>query len=219
MPMRLRLFKTRNFANAASKAWICDSQLREAFSEMLGGQADNLGGGVWKKRLNQNRHRSIVLAKGRHYWVYQLLYAKQNQSNISQSELVWFRSLAKIYEGFSEAQIQQMLDLRDEAFESIHQSAEALYAIGAINKTTLREFDEACLADIPAQIPAEQIKQLRERSHVSQPRHGAQAVEHRAEAWFGNPGLRMAPCQIPLNPYQRPRSISLYGSHEPIFWS
>lgn len=120
--MRPRLFKTRHFASAASKAWICDSQLREAFSEILSGQADNLGGGVWKKRLNQNRHRSIVLAKGSHYWVYQFLFAKQKQSNISQSELVWFRSLAKTYEGLSAAQIQQMLDLRE--FVEIHHDQE-----------------------------------------------------------------------------------------------
>ncbi|NWA84938.1 type II toxin-antitoxin system RelE/ParE family toxin [Pseudomonas sp. D2002] len=116
--MRLRLFKTRHFADSASKAWVCDSELREAFGQMLKGQADNLGGGVWKKRLNQNRHRSIVLARGRHYWVYQLLFAKQNQSNICQSELVWFRALAKTYEGFNEAQIQQMLDLGE--FVEIH---------------------------------------------------------------------------------------------------
>ena len=46
--MRLRLFKTRRFAEAATKVWICDSELRKAFGEMLRGQADNLGGGVWK---------------------------------------------------------------------------------------------------------------------------------------------------------------------------
>ncbi|WP_421556378.1 helix-turn-helix domain-containing protein [Pseudomonas kitaguniensis] len=56
-----------------------------------------------------------------------------------------------------------------EALESVHQSAEALYSIGAISKTTLREFDAMCFAPAPAQIPAEQIKQLRENSHVSQP--------------------------------------------------
>ncbi|QJI31418.1 DNA-binding transcriptional regulator [Pseudomonas sp. ADAK18] len=56
-----------------------------------------------------------------------------------------------------------------EALESIHESATALYSIGAISKTTLRQFDEACLAPVPVQIPAEQIKQIRERSHVSQP--------------------------------------------------
>jgi hypothetical protein len=111
--MKLRLFKTRNFAKAASKAWISDSELKEAFSDLLNGQADNLGGGVWKKRLNQNRHRSIVLAKGRHYWVYQFLFAKQSQSNISQSELEGFRSLAKIYEDLNDAQIQQLLELTE----------------------------------------------------------------------------------------------------------
>ncbi|MBI6657705.1 DNA-binding transcriptional regulator [Pseudomonas sp. MF6751] len=57
---------------------------------------------------------------------------------------------------------------KSEAFESIHQSAIALHAVGAISKTTLREYDEACLS-MPDQIPAEQIKQLRESSHVSQP--------------------------------------------------
>ncbi|MBY8973809.1 type II toxin-antitoxin system RelE/ParE family toxin [Pseudomonas sp. P867] len=93
--MRLRLFKTRRFAEAATKVWICDSELRKAFGEMLRGQADNLGGGVWKKRLNQNRHRSVVLAKGRHYWV---------------------------YEGLNEAQIQRMLDLRE--FVEIHHDQE-----------------------------------------------------------------------------------------------
>ncbi|MGB3122600.1 MAG: type II toxin-antitoxin system RelE/ParE family toxin [Pseudomonas sp.] len=116
--MRLRLFKTRDFADAASKAWICDSELREAFGELLKGQADNLGGGVWKKRLNQNRHRSIVLAKGRHYWVYQLLFAKQNQSNISPKDLIWFRAMAKTYEGLNEIEVQQLLDLRE--FVEIH---------------------------------------------------------------------------------------------------
>ena len=111
--MKLRLFKSRHFADAASKAWICDSELGEAFGEMLRGQADNLGGGVWKKRLNHNRHRSIVLAKGRHYWVYQFLFAKQDQSNISHKELTGFRALAKAYEGLNEIQIQQLLDLRE----------------------------------------------------------------------------------------------------------
>ncbi|AZF34310.1 Antitoxin to RelE-like translational repressor toxin [Pseudomonas sp. R4-35-07] len=58
---------------------------------------------------------------------------------------------------------------KSEALESIHQSAEALFTIGAIGKTTLREFDESCLASVPAQMLAEQIKHLRESSHVSQP--------------------------------------------------
>jgi len=87
IPMSFRLFKTKGFAVQASKAWITDEELLEAFAEMLDGQADNLGGGVWKKRLNANRHRSIVLAKGGRYWIYQVLFAKKDRSNISTAEL------------------------------------------------------------------------------------------------------------------------------------
>ena len=34
---------------------------------------------------------------------------------------------------------------KSEAFESIHSSASALLAIGAIDKATMREFDESCI--------------------------------------------------------------------------
>lgn len=80
---------------------------------MLNGQADNLGGGVWKKRLNANRHRSIVLAKGNGYWVYQFLYAKKDQSNISQTDLAGFRKMAKTYEALTEMQVQYLLDTKE----------------------------------------------------------------------------------------------------------
>lgn len=108
-----RVFKTKGFASTASKALITDGELCAAIREVIKGQADDLGGGVWKKRLNRNRHRSIILAKGRTYWVYQFLFAKQAQSNISQSELSAFRKLAKAYEGLSAIQIQLLLDRQD----------------------------------------------------------------------------------------------------------
>lgn len=59
-----RAFKTAWFAKAARKARILDDALCEAVRAVMAGQADDLGGGVWKKRLDKNRHRSIVLAKG-----------------------------------------------------------------------------------------------------------------------------------------------------------
>jgi len=43
IPMPLRLFKTKRFALQASRAWITDEELQEAFYQMLQGQADNLG--------------------------------------------------------------------------------------------------------------------------------------------------------------------------------
>jgi hypothetical protein len=111
--MSPRLFKTKRFAMQAAKAWIGDDELREAFSEMLRGQAVNLGGGVWKKRLNANRHRSILLAKGDRYCVYQFLYAKKDQSNISATHLADLRELAKTYEGLAEIEIQRLLDIKE----------------------------------------------------------------------------------------------------------
>lgn len=176
-----RLFKTKRFAVQAGKAWICDDELREAFTEMLNRQAESLGGGVWKKRLNANRHRSIVVAKGGRYWVYQFLYAKKDQSNISPADLIGFRKVAKTYEGPTDFEVQHLLDSKEfleifmnkkfksEALESVHESASALYAIGAISKATMREFDESCLATVPDAMPAAQIKALRERNNVSQP--------------------------------------------------
>ncbi|QTD46173.1 helix-turn-helix domain-containing protein [Ottowia testudinis] len=54
------------------------------------------------------------------------------------------------------------------AFDAIHSSAQALFQVGAIDKATLRNFDEACIA-VPPMFEPEQIKQIREQSHVSQP--------------------------------------------------
>lgn len=52
--------------------------------------------------------------------------------------------------------------------EAIHASASALLRVGAISKTTLREFDETCLEPLAA-FPPEQIRLIRERAGVSQP--------------------------------------------------
>ena len=57
---------------------------------------------------------------------------------------------------------------KSDAFEAIHASATALHKVGAIDKTTMRGFDESCLAPPPALKPG-QIKKLRMRLRVSQP--------------------------------------------------
>jgi hypothetical protein len=82
-----RAFKTAWFAKAARKALINDEELCEAIAEVRLGQADDLGGGVFKKRLDKNRSRSIVLAKGRRYWVYAYLFAKKDRANIDETDV------------------------------------------------------------------------------------------------------------------------------------
>ncbi len=62
-----RAFKTSWFAKVAKKARIKDSELCEAIRQVMDGQAVDLGGGVFKKRLNDNKHRSLILAKGGYY--------------------------------------------------------------------------------------------------------------------------------------------------------
>ena len=92
-----RVFKTAWFTRAAKKVRIGDPELCTAIQQVKMGQADDLGGGVFKKRLNDNMHRSIVLAKGGHYWVYAYLFAKQDRANILPDELLEFRKLAAAY--------------------------------------------------------------------------------------------------------------------------
>ena len=73
----------------------------------------DLGGGVYKKRLDENRHRSIILAHSGHFWIYEFLFAKKDRDNIDASELMTFRTLVKAYKGLSSTQLQQLLDEGD----------------------------------------------------------------------------------------------------------
>ncbi|WP_254600864.1 type II toxin-antitoxin system RelE/ParE family toxin [Caulobacter sp. S45] len=100
-----RVFKTRWFSKAARKALIKDDELCDAIAEVVKGQADDLGGGVFKKRLNRNRHRSIILARGRSYWVYTYLFAKKDRENIDEDELRAFRNLADLYAAKTDTEI------------------------------------------------------------------------------------------------------------------
>lgn len=108
-----RVFKTAWFAKAARKARIADRALCASIAEAMRGQADDLGGGVFKKRLNDNMHRSIILAKGGRLWVYEYLFSKNDRANIADDELAGFRALAKAYAGLTEAQIEKLLEDKD----------------------------------------------------------------------------------------------------------
>ncbi len=57
---------------------------------------------------------------------------------------------------------------KSQAFEAIHSAVEGMYNSGTIDKKTLRNFDETCLAETP-ELSGRQIKELRETYHISQP--------------------------------------------------
>ena len=108
-----RTFKTAWFSKAARKALIDDKALCEAIDQVRNGQADDLGGGVLKKRLDKNRHRSIVLAQGQRYWVFTYLFAKKDRDNITNAELAAFRDLAKLYERKTDREIELELKAKE----------------------------------------------------------------------------------------------------------
>jgi hypothetical protein len=56
-----RVFKTAWFSKAAKKAHIPDSELCVAIRQVMLGQADDLGSGVFKKRLGKNLYRPSSL--------------------------------------------------------------------------------------------------------------------------------------------------------------
>ena len=56
---------------------------------------------------------------------------------------------------------------RSDAMAAIHETMEALHKVGAVDKQTMRRFDEACLTPVQSLTP-KQIKTLREREHVRQ---------------------------------------------------
>lgn len=81
--------------------------------EVMRGQADDLGGGVFKKRLNDNMYRSIVLARGGRHWVFAYLFAKKDRANIDPDELADFRKLAQAYGRMTESELASALSRGD----------------------------------------------------------------------------------------------------------
>ena len=61
-----------------------------------------------------------------------------------------------------------MKKYKSEAMAAIHETMESLFEVGAIDKQTMREFDDACLTAIEPLTP-EEIRSIREREHISQP--------------------------------------------------
>ena len=56
---------------------------------------------------------------------------------------------------------------RSEAFAAIHETMDSLHEIGAIDKQTMREFDETCLSPVRVLSP-EEIRLIRLRENLSQ---------------------------------------------------
>jgi putative transcriptional regulator len=63
---------------------------------------------------------------------------------------------------------KQTKNYKSDVFEAIHQTAQGLCDIGAIDKKTMRNFDKECLVEI-TEISPDTIKKIREQEKISQP--------------------------------------------------
>lgn len=97
---------TRKFARDARRAGISTAELCRVARGALAGLAVDLGGGVFKKRLNRNLHRCIILAKGGRGLMYVHLFARQDKANITRADLSAFRNLATIYAALTDNQLR-----------------------------------------------------------------------------------------------------------------
>ena len=57
---------------------------------------------------------------------------------------------------------------KSKAMAAVHEMMEGFHTSGAIDKQTMREFDDACLTAVEP-MPPEEIRAIREREHLSQP--------------------------------------------------
>ncbi|MDC6178364.1 type II toxin-antitoxin system RelE/ParE family toxin [Ralstonia solanacearum] len=108
-----RIFKTKWFNKAAQAASISDAELHRVARQLMQGLGDDLGGNVWKKRLDQNRKRSIVLNKVGRYWFFVFLFAKSDRDNIDGRELAAFRKLASDFGNCASADIDRLVELKE----------------------------------------------------------------------------------------------------------
>ena len=68
---------------------------------------------MFKKRLNDNMHRSLILAKGGRNWVYAYLFAKKDRANISSDELAASNKLADAYGRMTATEAEAAVRNRD----------------------------------------------------------------------------------------------------------
>lgn len=85
----------------------------DAAVALTNGQGDNLGGNVWKKRLNSNAHRSIVVQKVSDKWIFVFLFAKKDVANIDEDQLKKLKKLASDFGKMKQAHIDSMIEAKD----------------------------------------------------------------------------------------------------------
>ena len=113
----MQIFKSKWFAKFARKNGLSDAALRAAVLEIETGSFDaDLGGHIYKQRIardgqgKRGGYRTIVLFKRgeRAFFVYG--FAKSERDNITDSEFGFYKSFAKKWFAYSNAEIKTAVE-------------------------------------------------------------------------------------------------------------
>ena len=107
---------TRDVSRRAKRLGIADDALLAAIAGIEAGRIDaNLGNGLIKQRVKlpgkgkSGGARSIIFVKYQNHAVFIHIFAKNEQSNLTPTELTTYRSLAKALSGLSSEDISNLL--------------------------------------------------------------------------------------------------------------
>jgi hypothetical protein len=114
--LRVRVFKSRVFAQFCRKQRLADAALCGTLSRMLAGAIDaNLGGGVFKQRIarpgqgKSGGFRTIVILRIGEIALFAYGFAKNERDNIDAADLSDFRLLAKEAFQYDEKTIAELI--------------------------------------------------------------------------------------------------------------
>lgn len=114
---RMRIFKTKGLARFARREKIDDKSLREAIERAEQGLIDaDLGGGLIKQRVarpgsgRSGGYRMVVGYRVTDRAVFLLGFAKKEQDNIAEDELLALRTIATKWLAADAGRIQKELD-------------------------------------------------------------------------------------------------------------
>ena len=104
-----KLYKLKSFSRAAKKHGVSDQDLCDAAAELDESKGEDLGGGVWKKRLLKNQSRGIVLTRREAGWLFAEWYDKADQVGLAPDELALYRKAVKDIDQLTREQVAKLL--------------------------------------------------------------------------------------------------------------
>ena len=108
-----RILKTHTFNRWLRKTLLSDTALLKAIDEMERGLVDaDLGGNVYKKRValpgrgKSGSARTLIATNREDRWIFMFGFEKNDKEKITQPELAYLQSVAQIFLGYSNDELQ-----------------------------------------------------------------------------------------------------------------